>query len=38
MFERRDCTIIVHNDLYYNKLVNLNETQRRYHIKSKNFK
>ena len=35
VFERSDCTITVHKDLYYNKL---NETQQRYHTKSKNFK
>ena len=28
----------LHNDLYYNGTCNLNETQQRYHIKSKNFK
>ena len=34
-----DCTINVHNDLSYELLIcNLNETQQRYHIKSKNFK
>ena len=38
MFERSDCTITVHNDLYYNELKNLNITQQRYHIKSKKFK
>ena len=36
VFERSDCTITVHNDLYYNE--NLNETQQRYHVKSKKFK
>ena len=38
VFERSDCAITVHNDLRYNELCNLNETQQRYHIKSKNFK
>ena len=38
MFERRDCTITVHNDLSYNELKNLNITQQRYHIKSKKIK
>ena len=32
-FERSDCLITVHNDLYYNK--NLNKNQQRYHIKTK---
>ena len=34
VFERSDCTITVHNDLYHNEL----KTQQRYHIKSKMFK
>ena len=39
LFERSDCTITVHNDLYYNELIlNLNKTQKRCHIKSKNLK
>ena len=38
VFKSSDFTITVHNDLYYNELKNLNKTQQRYHIKSKNFK
>ena len=34
VFERSDCTITVHNNLYYNEL----KTLQRYHIKSKSFK
>ena len=34
VFERSDCTITVHNDLYYNQL----GTQQRYHVKPKNFR
>ena len=35
VFERSDFTITVHN-IYYHELKNLNKTQQRYHIKSKN--
>ena len=38
VFKSSDFTITVHNDLHYNELKNLNKTQQRYHIKSKNFK
>ena len=38
-FERSDCAITVHSDLYYNELIlNLNKTQKRCHVKSKKFK
>ena len=40
VFERSDCTITVHNDLYYNELeiqIKLSR-DKIYHIKSKSFK